>query len=716
MTFLNPILLAAAALVSIPLLIHLLRRQKLPVIPWAAMEFLRQSQSKLRRRVKIEELILLLIRMSIIATVVFALARPVLRSLSVPIISQNSRVYAVVVIDNSYSMGQVAEHGNTAWQTTKRTVHQLLTSILRPGDDVSVLLMNHSTTPLIGSPTYDLAMADRQVQNATLSYNDTDFTSGARAALALVDHATAPVREVYFFTDNQKTGMSRAPGQRAVWQKLSKAANVVWVSAIPGSTPVANIALHLSPPSRELVTANLPARLEATVSNYSGETRNITVQLRLDGGPPSAPQSMEIPAYGSQSAVFTPYLPQPETHFGTVTIANSSTIDGLAADNSASFVLHSRSDIPVLLQDMSPASGGSSASSFYLYTALQPDSTSHIFAPTLVNGSLGAVNLSKFACVVITGVTTLSTNESAALLHFVSAGGGLLVFPGPSTNLASINQLTASLLPAKLTERVIAPTNQPLTLDSGSIGDDPSLEIFRDASILNIGDATFNTYYNLVPTPSHEAQAVPHILVKFSNGKPAVVSRTLGLGKVILFASTANTEWNNLPARGAYLPLLYQIITSLAAGPQAHMNLALDAPAVLSLPIAFTGRSVTITRPDGRTAVIPTVLGPNGVTVQYNNTDVPGVYKVAATGYHDAFAVTLPSDEGDLRQMTNTAADLQQAGVNPARLTVVNKPQQLAAAIHRSRYGSEIWRSLIVAALLLMGVESFLARIFGRRG
>lgn len=716
MTFLNPVLLGAAALISIPLLIHLLRRQKLPVIKWAAMEFLRQSQSKLRRRVRIEELLLLLLRMTIIALVVLALARPVLRSISLPIISQNSRVYAVIVIDNSYSMGQSSERGVTAWTATKQAVHQLLTRILRPGDSVSVLLMNHTVKPLIESPTYDLRMADAQVKNAPLSFNSTDFTAGARAALALVHGAAAPVKEVYFFTDDQKSGMTSAAGQQMVWQQLSKAAHIVWVSAMSQTSEVPNLALHVRAPSRELVTANLPARLETVISNYSGISRNITLQLQLDGAPPGAPQSIEVPAYGKQSVAFTPYLPQPGIHTGSISIANSASIDGLATDNSASFVLHSRSNIPVLVQDMSPAFGGSSSSSFYLYTALQPDSTSHIFAPTLIEGRLGAVNLSRYSCVIITGITTLSANEVQALIHYVSAGGGLLIFPGPATNAVSLNSLAAKLLPAKLTAKMTSSPDQPLTLDSGSITDDPSLDIFRDASILNIGDAAFNTYFNLVPSNPIDSASAPRVLVKFSNGKPAVVSSTLGLGKVVLFASTADTRWNNLPARGAYLPLLYQIVTSLAAGPQSHVNLALDTPAVLSLPIAFSGRSVTITRPDGRHSVIPTVLGPNGVTVQYSDTDMPGIYQVTAPGYRDAFAVTLPSGEGDLRRMTNTQAFLEQEGVKAASITVVNNPNQLAAAVKLSRYGSEIWRSLVVAAMFLLGVESLLARLIGRRG
>src|SRR5215813_4929393 len=116
MSFLNPAFLSALALVSIPLIIHLIRRRKLRVVPWAAMEFLRQSQKKQRRRLRIEELILLALRMLIVALAVLAFARPVLRALGVPLLSQNARVYAILVLDNSFSMGFRGRDGKTNWQ------------------------------------------------------------------------------------------------------------------------------------------------------------------------------------------------------------------------------------------------------------------------------------------------------------------------------------------------------------------------------------------------------------------------------------------------------------------------------------------------------------------------------------------------------------------------------------------------------------------------
>ncbi len=112
--FLNPIFLYAVAFAGVPLLIHLIRRRKLKVVQWAAMEFLRQSQKKQRRRMRIEELILLTLRTLIVILACLAFARPVTHTLGAALLSQNQRVYAVLVVDNSYSMGQRGRDGKSS--------------------------------------------------------------------------------------------------------------------------------------------------------------------------------------------------------------------------------------------------------------------------------------------------------------------------------------------------------------------------------------------------------------------------------------------------------------------------------------------------------------------------------------------------------------------------------------------------------------------------
>src|ERR1051325_6132455 len=133
MSFLAPIFLYATGLVAIPLIIHLIRRRKLKIIQWAAMEFLRQSQRKQKRRLRIEELILLALRTLIVLLFALALARPVLRTLGIALLSQNTRVYAVIVLDNSFSMDHRGNDGKSSLERAQAGIQELLTNGLTTG-------------------------------------------------------------------------------------------------------------------------------------------------------------------------------------------------------------------------------------------------------------------------------------------------------------------------------------------------------------------------------------------------------------------------------------------------------------------------------------------------------------------------------------------------------------------------------------------------------
>ena len=104
MQFLNPALLAGALLFAVPLLIHLLNRQRHKRRPWAAMEFLMRAYQKQRNRLRRENLLLLLLRCLIPIMLALAIARPLLQD-AMALLTGGGTVHHVFVVDSSYSMG-----------------------------------------------------------------------------------------------------------------------------------------------------------------------------------------------------------------------------------------------------------------------------------------------------------------------------------------------------------------------------------------------------------------------------------------------------------------------------------------------------------------------------------------------------------------------------------------------------------------------------------
>ena len=104
MSFVFPTLLTIGlSLMALPVLIHLINMMRHRRVQWAAMRFLRASVERNQRRMRIEDLLLLIIRCAIVALIALALSRPVLRSAGASLLGRQA-VSAVILIDNSYSM------------------------------------------------------------------------------------------------------------------------------------------------------------------------------------------------------------------------------------------------------------------------------------------------------------------------------------------------------------------------------------------------------------------------------------------------------------------------------------------------------------------------------------------------------------------------------------------------------------------------------------
>jgi hypothetical protein len=111
--FVNPWLLSGLSLLAAPVIIHLLNKRRFQVVEWAAMDFLFQAEAQNRRRIRFEDLLLLLLRMLLVALVVFAVARPLVRGLGT--LTEDERV---VVLDDSFSM-EAADGGGRVFEAAR---------------------------------------------------------------------------------------------------------------------------------------------------------------------------------------------------------------------------------------------------------------------------------------------------------------------------------------------------------------------------------------------------------------------------------------------------------------------------------------------------------------------------------------------------------------------------------------------------------------------
>ena len=136
MTFVSAAFLLAAAAGAIPVVLHMINRQQAKKLPFSTLRFLRISAEKTRRRKRIHDVLLMLLRMAVLILIAVGLAEPTITTLGSFWGSGASAV--AILVDNSASMG-VVDRGRPRFETARRAAREILNE-LADGDQIALML------------------------------------------------------------------------------------------------------------------------------------------------------------------------------------------------------------------------------------------------------------------------------------------------------------------------------------------------------------------------------------------------------------------------------------------------------------------------------------------------------------------------------------------------------------------------------------------------
>jgi hypothetical protein len=193
---------------------------------------------------------------------------------------------------------------------------------------------------------------------------------------------------------------------------------------------------------------------------------------------------------------------------------------------------------------------------------------------------------------------------------------------------------------------------------------------------------------------------------------PLLAGRTIGRGRVLVFTTSADMTWTDLPLHPLYFILVHEGLTCLARAPH-EAPLTVGEPLLLPLPVTVEPGRVVLRDPDGR----ETELAPREIeglrTVEYPGLDQPGFYQVVPPkpAAPLTLAVNLDPVESDVMALLNPAWTQRFAGL---RARVLDNDGDLTEAIRASRVGFELWSYLVILAGALLVFESYLARRFSK--
>lgn len=721
MTFLNGALVWGAAAFSIPLIIHILNRSRFRTIEWGAMHLLEAVIKVNHRRFRIEQLILLLIRCAIPILLAICLARPVLTG-SNPL-EGDAPVSLVVLLDTSYSMDTRDQNG-TRFDEAAQAARELIQATGRQSE-ISVILTGGKPTHLFDQPVFDSAAVDRRLGQQQAGLGASDMQAALDEGLSTISQMSNARRELVVVSDFQRADWATLANDDTIRQRVSAMTLPTTITLLPvGRSASGNVSVDALEFPQRALGANQRLDIRATIRNHGAERLDqVRVVLGVDGDDVEV-SDVSIEPESTTQVLFPFTFSTPGSHTLEVRVALD---DPLAADNRFAAAVTVWDKIRVLLVDGDVRSQPLESETDFLAVALTPYTFGRVRLADLVETQTVRPQdvteelLQSFRVVVLANVARLDDAQLAALTAFVEQGGGLMVTAGDRIDLNWYRErfyaAGSGLLPAAFDS--MAGEEAPAARKARIVAqhyEHPALAFFNTPANGDLSQAEIRRWYQVDAsrdTPEEMIdQPAPVVLARLDTGDPLLVERRYGEGVVLQCATACDADWSDLPMRPVYVPLMQQLVTSMASGLVPPRNIETGEPAVMLLSDVEPGTTIPVRTPDGSRQTVHTSTLGNRELARFEGTQRPGIYTMSLPSAEPVhFAAEAARSESELSTLDEPQiADLSEA----LGATVVGSAAEYIEQDRLRRNGREVWKYVLMTLLGLMFLELVLQQRFAR--
>jgi len=659
MEFINPAALWGVALVAVPLLIHLVTRRRAVPKRFAAMRFVLLSHRNLKRKLRLKRILILLARVLAVAALALLVAHPTLPADERNVKMGKAPRSLVIIVDNSMSM-TAGEPGERPWDRARAMARSIAES-MAAGQEAALVVTNPGEGDRPPSFTADPDALRRQAEKLNVSHVYAPVTDSISRAVSLMGSAHHPLRQVLLITDLQ----------RSAWTGEV-------TSALPGVKLVVMDAGDKEPMDNAAVA-------DVTLEPSIGEARyDATVRVAAFAG--RAVPGLEVSIMVGDRAVARGFLDLPAEGISGKRMSFSAegkgilraraqiAPDALDIDNRYYFTARAGGRIKALVVDGDPRAERYGAESYYIMNALNPklEARSRIDPTLIAPPGLEETKLDDYDLVITANVGNISRKARDKLKRYVSGGGALFISLGSNTAVGEFSSDYGELAPARL--YILKEPAQPAHIRGEGL-EHPAVSLFTGSESADLSLARFDKYYMLDLSGARGEK--PKVVLSFRDGSPALVEKPLGRGRVALWTSTLDRDWNDLCIYPAYLPLLQQMAQYLTGG--------MADPGGTNYTVGETARFTC--PPESASAwIIPPGAGPERVELtpsadeklgEITLTEGPGFYEVYCS------ATLRPSSLADKRPDRLLAANSDVRESNLAKW----KPESLEK--HLERMGFE---------------------------
>ena len=735
MTFAVPLFLIATLAAAIPVILHMVNRQRAKDMPFSTLRFLRISVQKTRRRKRVQDIFLMLLRMAVLLLIALGLARPTMTSLK-SFLGGGASSAVAIILDNSASMG-VVDQGRPRLETALGAALQILDE-LADGDQAALLLT--------GGPAFSESdklhrtqEKVRQILNqVAVSYERADLGIKIQQARRLLVKSDLPNKQIFLISDMQnlsweglkslsqnlaprrgqahfapKTPQNEpVPDEAAPTDEQQKAREIPIILVDCHRAPRPNVALVNADLEATVPVAGLPVKATVELFNASSVAQQRHVELYVDSTKQAASPVLSIPAEGRVKHDFLFTFETSGLHRGEVRLAGE---DGSPYDDRRFFTMEIDQGIPVAVVKPQRHEIPYLEETFYVAQALAPARAGGwaIRTTHLTAADLSSEPLTNFKVVYLVNLPALDAAAADRLRGFVENGGHAVWISGDNVQADAYNQMNQQaqgrLLPAPI-----------LGIQS------PDAAEGRDSWHINFLDKEHKALAQLVEPASLyqsvlvykyarlDTVAAPEawVLARLDNGDAILTQRNVEQGSVTLLGTSGHVGWTNLPLRPIFLPLLARMTFHLAGAEQArHVALA-GSPLVIQFEDQIRPRGVEIQPPSAATIRLKTEdsEGNREAVFRYADTHEIGIYLLrlleAVRPVQIAWSVNVDPEESDPAKIDR--AELQER-LSGTTLVWAEDPEDLSSTFQWLREGKSLWGTFLWAVLLILIGEAFVA-------
>lgn len=640
MSFLNPFFLIGGIALAVPVLIHLVRRERSEVVPFSSLMFLLKVPKRSVRQQMLKNLLLMALRLLLLALLVGLFARPYLVQSATPDAAQSGqgRGY-VMLLDNSYSM----RYGSN-FATLKTEAIERIDAMA--GNDRMAVIAFNTAPAILQQPSSDKGQLRAAVETLEPSYSGTRFFEAFALADRMMTEFGGQEKNLIVISDFQRTGWNRTSRESIVGHDVKMEAVPVGVEQ-SNNIGIDNVAVD-STSFERIYTGRVVARIR----NYRRDKEvNIPVVVSInDKDMPK--KNVTVPPASTVLAEFTGFELPLGVAKGKVRIESD---DPLPVDNEFLFTIDRREKLSILVVD-----AGRPRQSLFLQAAFTASPGLPFNVKVASAQAVTPDDLKGQDVLILNDVPRVSDPVRNQMIQLRKAGQGQIVILGQNAELGWWGSLDG--FPVKPLQKieVAKDRGKPSVFLTTFDRNHGIFKPLQSAARFTLNSAPFLRYTEVELKPNASAVA------KFENGSPALVESPADDRGMLVFTSSVDGLWNEFPRRPSFPPFFYEIARYLS-----HYNAA-NGWYALGEGISILGSL------DGGLA---RAITPAGETESFGELKAgeQRFYTPREPGFHDlrvgretqVLAVNPPSNEGNLDSMLpedlfasvqSTEAEARQAG------------------------------------------------------